>query len=116
MTVYTALFQNGMILGHTCATTNFPAKSKSQSPDVPESLQPTEIQRSRLHSGWIDCFPFPRMRDNIVILDKMIDEQELVQHFFLLPTFEITPGYASWDPAGWVVQTEFVDKWAFLFY
>ncbi|KAJ7038013.1 hypothetical protein C8F04DRAFT_1393354 [Mycena alexandri] len=66
---------------------------------------------------WLDrLLPLPRMRDNIVILDTMIDEQELVQHFFLLPTFEITPGYASWDPAGWVVQKEFVDKWAFLFY
>ncbi|KAJ7717039.1 hypothetical protein B0H16DRAFT_1612418 [Mycena metata] len=116
MTVFTAAFQNGVILGLNCATTNFPAKSKPQPPDVPASLQPTEIQRTTAHPGWMDTLPFPRLRDNMMILNTMIDEEEFIRDFFIIPTFEITPGYASWDPAGWVAQKEFVDKYGFLFH
>ncbi|KAJ7185381.1 hypothetical protein C8R46DRAFT_1207551 [Mycena filopes] len=112
--VFTALFQNGVILGLTCGTV-VPIKSKPQPPTVPESLQPTETQQLTLHASWIDRFPFPRMRDNMVNFAAVIDEEEFMDCIFTSPTFEIKPGYASWDPVGWVVQDEFVQKWGFLF-
>ncbi|KAJ7033431.1 hypothetical protein C8F04DRAFT_1104711 [Mycena alexandri] len=113
ITMYTALFQNGLILGLTCGTV-FPAKSRPQPPNVPDSLQPTAVQLMHIHPPWIDRFPFPRMRDNMVTLG-VIDEEVFLQYIFSSPTFEIKPGYASWDPAGWVVQKEFVENWGFLF-
>ncbi|KAL7789777.1 hypothetical protein V8C37DRAFT_385707 [Trichoderma ceciliae] len=33
---------------------------------LPESLAPTNLQLSRPHSPWIDVFPFPEMRDNLI--------------------------------------------------
>ncbi|KAJ7721452.1 hypothetical protein B0H16DRAFT_1559887 [Mycena metata] len=112
-TMLAALFQNGVVLGLTCGTV-VPAKSKPQPSNVPQSLQPTETQLMRIHPPWIDRFPFPRMRDNMVTLG-VIDEEVFLQYMFTSPTFEVKPGYASWDPTGWVVQKEFVQKWGFLF-
>ncbi|KAL7802095.1 hypothetical protein V8C44DRAFT_345944 [Trichoderma aethiopicum] len=46
---------------------HLPATSASLSPlCLPESLAPTRLQLSCPHSNWIDVFPFPRMRDNLI--------------------------------------------------
>lgn len=34
---------------------------------VPESLRPTELQRTTPHGVWIDILPSPRMRDNAIV-------------------------------------------------
>lgn len=34
---------------------------------VPESLRPTELQRTTPHGVWIDLLPSPRMRDNAIV-------------------------------------------------
>lgn len=46
---------------------HLPATTASLSPlCLPESLAPTRLQLSCPHSNWIDVFPFPRMRDNLI--------------------------------------------------
>lgn len=44
---------------------------------LPLSLQPTALQRSKEHHPWLDCFPFPSMRDNLLRALDGFDEDQL---------------------------------------
>ncbi|KAH7091247.1 hypothetical protein FB567DRAFT_545993 [Paraphoma chrysanthemicola] len=48
-------------------------------PNIPPSLVPTRLQQSRLHSLWINLFPFPRLRDNLIRREGRFDHWELLQ-------------------------------------
>lgn len=48
-------------------------------PNIPLALVPTRLQQTRLHSLWINFFPFPRMRDNLVMREGSFDHWELLQ-------------------------------------
>ncbi|KIM98298.1 hypothetical protein OIDMADRAFT_167131 [Oidiodendron maius Zn] len=34
--------------------------------NIPDSLYPTLLQMNCVHTGWIDMFPFPKFRDNLI--------------------------------------------------
>ncbi|KAH8700116.1 hypothetical protein BGW36DRAFT_424953 [Talaromyces proteolyticus] len=114
MTVWAALYLNGSMMGLGCSTC-YPAKSLPAQPHIPESLHPTALQLYSIHPLWIDRFPFPRMRDNIIHLMGLIDEEEFIKDIFCMMSFKIKPGGASWDPNAWVIGKEFGRKWGFLF-
>ncbi|KAL3436134.1 hypothetical protein BDV09DRAFT_165928 [Aspergillus tetrazonus] len=66
---------------------------------VPASLLPTAIQCAFPHHPWLDCFPFPRLRDNLVMAaDSFDDTASCVLISWILPTaisgswFGATPG------------------------
>lgn len=115
LTVLGALFINGQLLGMTCGAP-VAAKSLPVSPDVPLSLHPTATQLLIIHFTGIDRFPFPKMRDNVINMSAVIDEEEFSRDLFLMPSFSITPGAAPWDPKAWSIEKPFADKWGFLFY
>ena len=85
-----------------------------------------------LHIPWIDRFPFPKMRDNVISLSGVIDEEEfrtsllstpksslltpVVADLFTTDSFVIVPESVSWDPMAWVVTKSFEEKWGYLFY
>ncbi|BCS26332.1 uncharacterized protein APUU_51043A [Aspergillus puulaauensis] len=52
------------------ATATKSTQSKDKKKDdyslLPDTLVPTETQRSRIHQRWINTFPFPRMRENLI--------------------------------------------------
>lgn len=48
-------------------------------PNIPLSLAPTRLQQTRLHSFWINLFPFPCVRDNLIRRDGSFDHWELLQ-------------------------------------
>ncbi|GFF59842.1 hypothetical protein IFM51744_10069 [Aspergillus udagawae] len=48
-------------------------------PNIPLSLVPTRLQQTRLHSIWINLFPFPRVRDNLIRREGNFDHWELLQ-------------------------------------
>ncbi|KAJ5201030.1 hypothetical protein N7449_005833 [Penicillium cf. viridicatum] len=48
-------------------------------PNIPLSLFPTRLQQTRLHSIWINFFPFPRIRDNLIRREGTFDHWELLQ-------------------------------------
>ncbi|KAH8807314.1 hypothetical protein F5884DRAFT_340278 [Xylogone sp. PMI_703] len=52
----------------------------SDSYTLPPSLYPTQLQQQVPHFGWIDLFPFPQLRDNIILCfeNDYIDEDTLV--------------------------------------
>lgn len=114
-TAYSALHQNGALLGLLCSVSTI-CKSTPVGPEVPEALQPTPLQLTVAHPPWIDRFPFPQMRDNMISLLGIIDEEEFLADLFGLTSFTIESGAASWDPSAWKIGREFSAKWGYLFY
>ncbi|KAL2837497.1 hypothetical protein BJY01DRAFT_258374 [Aspergillus pseudoustus] len=48
-------------------------------PNIPLALVPTRLQQTRGHSFWINLFPFPCVRDNLIRRDGRFDHWELLQ-------------------------------------
>ena len=48
-------------------------------PNIPVSLVPTHLQQTRSHSLWINLFPFPCLRDNLIMREGSFDHWELLQ-------------------------------------
>ncbi|KIW65442.1 hypothetical protein, variant [Phialophora macrospora] len=115
MTVVSAMYVNGVILGLKGCTV-IPQTSPPAGPDVPFSLQPTFLQLTTIHQPGIDRFPFPKMRDNLISMYAAIDEEEFGRDLCTRPSFTITAGMAPWDPKAWKIERFFADKWGFLFY
>ncbi|MCJ1247644.1 hypothetical protein MMC30_004859 [Trapelia coarctata] len=115
--VYSALYNNGRILGLLCSYST-PCKSSPALPDVPLTLQPTPLQLLTIHFPWIDRFPFPRMREHMINWSALIDEEEFLADLFTVPSFALEPGSWSWDAAAWEFvegSDEFRAKWGNLF-
>lgn len=108
-TAYAALFDNGQLLGLSCGTV---ARTRSlyDCAGLPQYLCPSESQKTMVHAQWIDRFPFPFMRDACISLLDTSGEEEFLADLFKMPSFVILQGYASWDPAGWVISTAFKEK------
>jgi hypothetical protein len=49
---------------------------------LPQSLYPTSLQISQAHSSWINMFPFPRLRDNLIQYEDTFDSFELCYDLF----------------------------------
>jgi hypothetical protein len=113
ITVLGALYINGRILGLTCSG-SVPGKSVPVSDDIPRPLHPTELQLTTIHARWIDRIPIPRMRDNMITLFGVLEDEEIIADIFTQPSFFITPGLASWDPRAWKIEKPFADKWGYL--
>ncbi|ETN39820.1 uncharacterized protein HMPREF1541_06046 [Cyphellophora europaea CBS 101466] len=115
LTVFAALYNTGAMLGLTCGCV-VPAKSAPCAPDIPASLHPSALQLTTLHQTWIDRFPFPKMRDNMISLNRIFNEEEFLCDLFNMHSFDIKPGGACWDPSAWIIGRDFSKKWGFLFY
>lgn len=115
MNVYAALYMNGQIMGLEC-TICAPILSTPVGPDVPLPLHPTEMQLTLKHFTWLDRFPFPKFRDNIITLGGIFDEEDFIADLFLQDSFQLRPEGKSWDPLDWKVGSGFMKKWGYLFY
>ncbi|KIW09823.1 hypothetical protein PV08_11924 [Exophiala spinifera] len=112
--VFAALHNNGLILGLRCGI-QVPILSPPCTSKVPLSLHPSKTQMTVLHIPWIDRFPFPGMRDKVIRLNGMFDEEEFLNDMFQMSTFDILPDSVSWDPNAWIMTQSFEEKWGFLF-
>jgi Domain of unknown function (DUF3425) len=115
LSVFAALWDNGAILGIACSS-EFTWKSKHVASDIPVALHPTPLQQMKVHFTWIDRFPFPQMRDNMITLSGVFNEEDFLEDLFKQPSFTLKPGGLSWDPAAWKIAQEFGTKWGYLFY
>ncbi|GLA50162.1 hypothetical protein AnigIFM63604_006198 [Aspergillus niger] len=109
-----SIFNNNTII------TNNP----SPLPDVdistlPESLRPTALQRLVPHHPWLDFFPFPEMRDRLIVAATAgyLDEDELCRD--LMAFWDTRNSGATlvvwgvpWDPWNWEVTEAFLAKWS----
>lgn len=113
LTVFSALYMNGDIQGITCAI-SYSSRTPMPKPHIPLPLHPTELQQMIVHPRWIDRLPFPRMRDSLIRLRGVVDEEELCKDLFTMPSFTIDIGCACWDPSGWRMEEEWKKKWGWL--
>ncbi|KAH7380024.1 hypothetical protein BKA66DRAFT_131948 [Pyrenochaeta sp. MPI-SDFR-AT-0127] len=89
--------------------------------DWPASLQPTQLQYTIEHHPWVDLFPWPKLRDNLLQAfehPEICDEDELCHDICDLSNPEGQPMLivwgSPWDPRNWEVGTNFLSKWAWL--
>lgn len=84
--VFRALLGNMTTLGLSAswledeAVSEITTNTSSGNALIPSNLQPTTLQRQIMHHPWLDLFPFPALRDNILRacnLFEMEDEDEL---------------------------------------
>lgn len=87
---------------------------------LPATLRPTALQRTVRHHSWLDLFPIPRMRDNILcgIQAGVYDEDVLCDALCCELLDLDNPATAAlvvwgeaWDAAGWEFSAQFFDKW-----
>ncbi|CAO2652880.1 Nn.00g022910.m01.CDS01 [Neocucurbitaria sp. VM-36] len=114
-TVFSALYINGQILGIPCATT-YSSRTPPPTPSTPLPLHATDAQRLIVHPRWFDRFPFPKMRDSLIKLQGVIDEEEIIKDLFTTPSWVIIEGRACWDPRAWKMEKEWAKKWGWLMY
>lgn len=83
---------------------------------LPTSLQPTTTQRSVPHHPWLDCFPYPRMRDNLINAPDGFDDCELCTD--LMDPAHGDVGIMVWGdpwlPQSWEVSESFVQNWSWV--
>lgn len=126
--VFRALVSNTSSMGFTMEWLNEDAESPFNAPQpgssivsasCPSSLSPTDLQRTVAHHPWIDLFPFPRMRDNLLLAGDSYDEDQLcidLVEFCHVPCEQM--GLIVWgepdDPRGWEVSESFLKRWGWV--
>jgi hypothetical protein len=107
-----ALHNNARLQGISCL---FPTARTSPpgTLDLPLPLHPTTLQTTRIHLPYIDCFPIPKLRDKLIIWNGLVDEEDFCADLLGTNSF-VVRGMQSWDPAGWVVDRAFKEKWRVL--
>lgn len=97
-----------------------PEQARETPSSLPTHLCPTALQRTVRHHPWLDLFPFPKMRDNILegLRDGELDEDQLANEFvcdFLdlgaVDTASLMIWGDSWDMFGWEICPDFFRKW-----
>ena len=86
---------------------------------LPSSLRPTLLQRTAAHHPWLDFFPFPAVRDNLIRAGDAYDDEQLcidLMGFCNAPSEKtgLLIWGEPWNPRGWEVTESFVRKWAWV--
>ncbi|PYI03082.1 hypothetical protein BO78DRAFT_400093 [Aspergillus sclerotiicarbonarius CBS 121057] len=83
---------------------------------LPIALRPTKLQIKTPHHPWLDFFPLPRLRDNLVMMADRFDDEDLCHD--LMGFWDNASDSCSmlvWgepsDPASWEVTERFLRKW-----
>ncbi|PSN66878.1 hypothetical protein BS50DRAFT_494393, partial [Corynespora cassiicola Philippines] len=91
--------------------------------DWPTSLLPTPLQAMIEHHPWIDLFPLPRMRDNILRAIQepgICDEDDLCydvcQYGDPDEKCVLIVWGSPWDPRAWEASLDFLKKWGWLLF
>lgn len=92
--------------------------------DIPPSLIPTELQRTVLHEPWVDLFPLPALRDNIIRASGTYDKCELCDDALGTMFDEELSNHDErnsivvwgepWDVNSWEIMEGFARKWGWL--
>lgn len=119
--VLRAIIGNSKVLGLTTQDMQDDMLSPFNSPtriapigwDLPASLYPTPVQRAIPHHPWLDCFPFPLLRENLIRASGALNDCELCGDVMDPANEEI--GMLVWGdpwmPQNWEVSETFLRKW-----
>ncbi|KGO44899.1 Protein of unknown function DUF3425 [Penicillium expansum] len=98
---------------------NTDGASKIDHTKLPVGLQPTQVQRKILHHPWLDFFPFPGMRDNLISAGDFDEDQLCADIMGFWDLSDESCGLFVWgepsDPKSWEVSEAFVKKWPWAF-
>jgi len=121
--VYRAFLTNMSLLGKMPACKSAPRVGTSLAPfEFPPSLHPTAVQLKTPHPSWMDMFPLPALRDNLILSQGFFDEKDMCMDM-LGGLFYARCGNEKkgliiwrepWDVNGWEVTDGFAVKWGFL--
>ncbi|KAJ6096997.1 Concanavalin A-like lectin/glucanase subgroup [Penicillium sp. IBT 16267x] len=84
---------------------------------LPVSLRPTKIQRTVPHHPWLDFFPIPKMRDNLIQAGDEWNDEELcleIMGFWTNGSSEdvgLIVWGDPWDVSNWELTEPFLKKW-----
>lgn len=124
-----ALLSNGIMLGFSTAGQYLDADALSpfferirpEGPhpsvsSLPPALRPTKFQCQIPHHPWLDLFPDPVMRDNLIRAGDAYDKDQLCLD--MVGLFSASTGRNGliiwgepWDPTGWEVTKPFLKHW-----
>lgn len=86
---------------------------------LPPTLRPTALQLSQPHHPWLDYFPLPRMRDNLLRAAGSFNEEQLCIDIFGF--WDPSMGNCSllvWgepaNPGNWEVTERFLQRWSWV--
>lgn len=87
----------------------------------PKALEPTTVQRTVVHHPWLDIFPFPRFRDNVILAADagLLDDDDLCEDIAEANLLNMErPSLIVWGdaslPHSWEVSPLFIRKWGWL--
>ncbi|KAF2824640.1 hypothetical protein CC86DRAFT_353094 [Ophiobolus disseminans] len=100
----------------------FPVLCASDLQGLPPALHPTTLQCTILHPHWIDMFPHPRARDNLITATGHYDPHDLwidvIGGLFQGFTKNEVSGFLVWSTPwhweGWEMSEAFIDKWGWM--
>ena len=85
----------------------------------PQHLRPTRLQTVAAHQPWIDLWPFPQMRDNILRQGEDFDDTPLCLD--MVESYCGPDGMSGllvwgdpWDPNSWEATEAFAKKWGWI--
>jgi hypothetical protein len=108
---------------------------------LPQSLRPTPLQMKIPHSSWLNMFPWPRFRDNLIVNESIVDSASFLYDLFgdlvtyngSSTNFDVSISSPNedeedvnarrrglivwgepWDTEGWEVTEGFMRKWSWL--
>jgi hypothetical protein len=87
----------------------------------PPNLHPTSLQCSMPHHPWLDLFPWPKVRDNMLMAFEdpdICDDDELCHDICEYQGHEsdavVIVWGDAWDPRSWEITPAFLKKWGWL--
>lgn len=126
LNVFRAFVRNIAVLGYTRewmtddAISRFsisgPHPTTLPAVNLPLSLRPTDMQRSRLHHPWLDFFPFAQLRDNLIQNENSMDDTQFCRDLMSFWTVSSESNCLlvwgnPWDPMNWEITETFLQKW-----
>ncbi|RAK96113.1 bZIP transcription factor [Aspergillus ibericus CBS 121593] len=83
---------------------------------IPVHLQPTNIQCTIPHHPWLDFFPHPRMRDQLIAAGNWFDDEQLCTDIMgFWSDNKDNPGLMiwgnPWEVGNWELSEGFLRKW-----
>ncbi|KAJ5761731.1 uncharacterized protein N7511_005113 [Penicillium nucicola] len=83
---------------------------------IPINLRPTRVQITVPHHPWLDLFPLPKMRDNLIAAGQACDHDQLchdIMGFWGEPNLQagLLVWGKPWDVRSWEVTEPFLKKW-----
>lgn len=119
--VLRAFIQNFTLLGLALEEMedDIPSPFNSALPDLrgpwhlPPALSPTALQVQVSHHPWLDCFPFPQIRDNLIRATDLFSDCDLCSDIMDPANGDV--GMIVWGdpwlPGSWEVSEFFIQKW-----